>query len=423
MTKEQEDFVKELKANAVFQLSLSSKELFHSNFLAWLAEDDATRGVFNELLHSCFGVDWDFNPNTMMVKREYKNFDLCICQKTKNTNKEKVENNLEEEDVPGDVLFVLENKFKSIPYQEQLAEYQKKVQKLNKETNVKTNYVLLCLTESYTSDCNWKLIYYSQYIEYLDRANKSQQITPFYQELITQYCNFVRSFADYIKKILKKEICYQNAILPTASWSSLLNHQEFYAIRCYDIWQKLMMQHCASILLRMIKEELGEEKEVVMAHSDKDILQMEGTESQSKNKNKFFIMVNFFHGEALLELKYLIPEKGILTFQQQGNHPLRIGIVATNTNHGINQTTKKKDIAAWKNRVRKHLELCGLDNYPAFQKELEKEENSFNSYGSFYYFNIESDVMPILETLEYMKNKMNKIVAHLKNGSLDAASI
>lgn len=128
-------------------------------------------------------------------------------------------------------------------------------------------------------------------------------------------------FADYIKKILKKEICYQNAILPTASWSSLLNHQEFYAIRCYDIWQKLVMQHCASILLRMIKEELGEEKEVVMAHSDKDILQMEGTESQSKNKNKLFIMVNFFHGEALLELKYLIPEKGILTFQQQGNHP------------------------------------------------------------------------------------------------------
>lgn len=165
-----------------------------------MAEDDATRGVFNELLHSCFGVDWDFNPNTTMVKREYKNFDLCICQKTKNTNKEKVENNLEEEDVPGDVLFVLENKFKSIPYQEQLAEYQKKVQKLNKETNVKTNYVLLCLTESYASDCNWKLVYYSQYIEYLDRVNKSQQVTPFYQELITQYCNFVRSFADYIKK-------------------------------------------------------------------------------------------------------------------------------------------------------------------------------------------------------------------------------
>lgn len=79
-----------------------------------------------------------------------------------------------------------------------------------------------------------------------------------------------------------------------------------------------------------------------MAHSDKDILQMEGTESQSKNKNKFFIMVQLLPWRSITGLKYLIPEKGILTFQQQGNHPLRIGIVATNANYGINQTTKER---------------------------------------------------------------------------------
>lgn len=44
MNKEQEAFVKGLKNNVAFQLSLSSKELFHSNFLAWLAEDDDPRG-------------------------------------------------------------------------------------------------------------------------------------------------------------------------------------------------------------------------------------------------------------------------------------------------------------------------------------------------------------------------------------------
>lgn len=38
-------FVETLKNNPIFQLSLSSKELFHSNFLAWLAEDDNTRCV------------------------------------------------------------------------------------------------------------------------------------------------------------------------------------------------------------------------------------------------------------------------------------------------------------------------------------------------------------------------------------------
>ena len=35
-------FVEELQNNPIFQLSLSSKELFHSNFLAWLAEDKNT---------------------------------------------------------------------------------------------------------------------------------------------------------------------------------------------------------------------------------------------------------------------------------------------------------------------------------------------------------------------------------------------
>ena len=59
----------------------------------------------------------------MLAVVRLKKAQHCRLQKTKNTNKEKVENNLEEEDVPGDVLFVLENKFKSIPYQEQLAEY------------------------------------------------------------------------------------------------------------------------------------------------------------------------------------------------------------------------------------------------------------------------------------------------------------
>ncbi len=37
-----EKFVETLNNNPIFQLSLSSKELFHSNFLAWLAERQYT---------------------------------------------------------------------------------------------------------------------------------------------------------------------------------------------------------------------------------------------------------------------------------------------------------------------------------------------------------------------------------------------
>lgn len=43
-------FVDALQNNPIFQLSLSSKELFHSNFLAWLAEDKNTQALFKKIL-------------------------------------------------------------------------------------------------------------------------------------------------------------------------------------------------------------------------------------------------------------------------------------------------------------------------------------------------------------------------------------
>lgn len=75
-------FVETLKNNPIFQLSLSSKELFHSNFLAWLAEDDNTRCVFNKVMQTWLGnKNWEFKPNEMEVKREYNHFDFCVCDK------------------------------------------------------------------------------------------------------------------------------------------------------------------------------------------------------------------------------------------------------------------------------------------------------------------------------------------------------
>ena len=98
-------FVEKLSNNPIFQLSLSSKELFHSNFLAWLAEDDNTRCVFNKVMQTWLDdKNWEYKPNEMEVKREYNHFDFCVC------NKLSIDGN----DVTGSVQVVLENKFKSI---------------------------------------------------------------------------------------------------------------------------------------------------------------------------------------------------------------------------------------------------------------------------------------------------------------------
>ncbi len=62
------DIVETLQNNPIFQLSLSSKELFHSNFLAWLAEDKNTRGIFNQLMQVWLNDPiWEFKEEEMMM--------------------------------------------------------------------------------------------------------------------------------------------------------------------------------------------------------------------------------------------------------------------------------------------------------------------------------------------------------------------
>lgn len=407
---DQKEFIETLQSNVAFQLSLTSKELFHSNFLAWLAEDNATRDIFNELLQNCFGAKgFTFDSNTMMVKREYKNFDLCICDKIKNKKTSKDKKG--EDSIPGVVRFVLENKFKSLPYKEQLQDYQKKVEDSN-NNDTQVYYCLLSLAHNFEEFENsedspkWKVVTYETYEKTLRKINAESNRCRFYQELIFRYCDFIKTFSDYIKECLHEEIYDEKGIKPEAQWISLINHKEFYTIRCYDVWQKIVMQNCALFLAQKVKKTFGKDQEVTMAHSDKDIWGKDGTE----NKGKLFTMVNFFHGEAFLELKYLIPGKGILAFQQQGNNPLRIGILAMNANNGITPSLKKKDLQAWEDNVHKHIEKCGLSEHIVLKEEDVANNKVFHSYGSFYYCNLKEEIPPIEQTLKDIVNKMKELI-------------
>ena len=108
-----------LKTSPMFKLSLSSKELFHSNFLEWLSNVD--QGAFKRLILDMAGIEVDYVwPEVWRVRREYNNFDLCIVaydQYGKNED-EKID-----DDDDFRILFVIENKVKSIPYKEQLERY------------------------------------------------------------------------------------------------------------------------------------------------------------------------------------------------------------------------------------------------------------------------------------------------------------
>ncbi len=99
-----------LKQNAMFRLSLTSKELFHSNFWAWLI------GKYENKFTSVFYPDYDGNSK-VKVRREKHNFDLSL--------------------EINDKLIIIENKFKSLPNKEQLDEYMKKAESWqNKEISL-----------------------------------------------------------------------------------------------------------------------------------------------------------------------------------------------------------------------------------------------------------------------------------------------
>lgn len=473
-------FVEDLNNNPIFQLSLSSKELFHSNFLAWLAEDKNTRNLFNELMRVWLNdSNWEFNDEEMMVKREYKNFDFCICKKICNYHTKKEEDEEQEcQYLPGAIIFVLENKFKSLPYKEQLETYHERVMQLNiqglkdqektnkkktrlennwaekndkliKSQNSKTRYVLLTLADNildntddanssklsftttktvtngkteFTDRAEWKIINYKQYSNILSQLNEDEdkklwnnvKNKSFYQELINKYCKFIETFSNHITSCLtgitNEE---ENTINKNICWNILTNHQEFYEIRCYDIWQKLVMYKCAKELVSKLDSKFA----IDYNSSDKHIWE-EKENCINEGKEKLYIGIGFFHGEAFLEFKYLMPNDAIFCLQQQGNNTLSVGLVVKGKDY---RTPKNgKNDSEWDKKV---IEIIG-DKFP---KGIEYQDNKYYSYQgdycSFFYYHLnEKEVelqeiknktkdekyLSISKTLQKMKGLMDK---------------
>ncbi len=163
------DAIEHLKISPMFNLSLSSNELFHSNFLYWIwqSNPDAFKQIINEFTDNDNWWRDNCEDKDIEVRREYKNFDLCIVKKT----------NVEKTNSDVVILFVLENKVKSIPYAQQLIKYNAKIEEDNNKKNegIPCYKLLLSLTDTFpdievdneNSFKGWKLKSYSDYLQIL----------------------------------------------------------------------------------------------------------------------------------------------------------------------------------------------------------------------------------------------------------------
>lgn len=188
-----------LKQNPVFAMSLASKELFHSNFLAWVL-DALQRDSMPGFLRA-IGVETAPHDRCVIL-RESHSFDLAF-------------------EVGDSDLVVIENKFKSIPRVSQLHDYSAEAKKLAGGRT--PHLVLLSPTMPHWLDrCEpWKHLSYEALTSVLREVGEMQR-DGFIRELLARYCDMVKLLLDL------RDLCCTRAdprFFPCPSYGLLRAHR------------------------------------------------------------------------------------------------------------------------------------------------------------------------------------------------------
>ena len=180
--------LEELHQNPMFRISLGSKELFHSNFLAflWDCDKQAFLNVINDLLPEGkkINVSELLGKEGLTIYREKENLDLCICH---------TENKKDCIDI------VIENKVKSIPYIEQLDEYRQTAAKPQYKNSTAVTYILLTLATEFPNkeaiERDWNIITYDQLVEAIKQYYRKNNMEPRLQQYVADYTDFIEKLS------------------------------------------------------------------------------------------------------------------------------------------------------------------------------------------------------------------------------------
>ncbi|MCO7151759.1 PD-(D/E)XK nuclease family protein [Vagococcus lutrae] len=168
----------ELKQSPLFAISLSGKELFHSNFWAWLLEQKSNDGK-NPYIEVFIPDFYRNGYDLIAVEREKNKMDLYVTYSKKNGIKS---------------VLVIENKIKSMPTIEQLEKYENQL----KKNHHFGNGVLTGLKETLNIEelHNWHFLSYKEIANrILEIKDKNSEMR--YTEYIEQYAQDIICL-DYI---------------------------------------------------------------------------------------------------------------------------------------------------------------------------------------------------------------------------------
>ncbi len=334
----------------MYNLSLSSKELFHSNFLAWLGKNANTRRFFVGMIEELTGIQLDFNGN-WSVEREDKNFDLCIKEKDK-------------------YILVIENKVKSIPRKSQLDEY---VGKINKNNNG-TKFLLLTLVKEFPHKDD------------IDIKNGGRWITKTYQDIAKIMENKTSLVGDtYLKSLIEDYIVFIKNVDELAEiWQKDNKNNPFFAKsadlngleKLSDLYVKIQFSSYCIKLQEKIKNDI---KDVVVYDQDTTI-------PTTLDKNKLYIYVGWGYSsnghngvlDVAIPVEYKNGKPTILYGCCSPDSLIKIQVEGISYRHVLEQNKNQRDlIATGKSEPYTNLGWFALDPKGGSQKVKYGNNNIF----------------------------------------------
>lgn len=190
---------KYLNESPMFHFSLHAKELFHSNFLAWLGMDPELREIFINVLIEGFGIDEETVKswvNEIEVLREKDNLDLVV--KAPDHIEKSKRRKANDRIVSGQWYAVIENKIKSIPNKDQLVRYADDINKKCGGDPGKVEKILLSICESDIELTDgWRLVTYSNIVDVL-KDSVNQVKDPYKKYIITDYIKMIEALIDIL---------------------------------------------------------------------------------------------------------------------------------------------------------------------------------------------------------------------------------
>lgn len=357
--------VTELKKSPLFNLSLSSKELFHSNFIYWVAErsGSASLAAFGEEIKSIFPeIPKDLKCTN--IEREKTNLDLKFQFSSEGKKH----------------FLVIENKVKSSIYLNQLEKYSKG----NQES---TTFAVLALKKPQlfqkresinVNGYTWHYFSYKSLLKLLENFVEFNSISEYERNIIEDYIGFTNNLIEISNRISVNE---------NDKFTHFNNDDlsELRTIKLHDLYLKKVYEEFAFKIHQKLKDNFS------------DILTPFGETWFAEGKN-IFVGHGFTRSTGILEVKYKVTPSFLLGIQIQHNS-YKILIESFKASKSSNPPKTAMKIKERLDKEKLWFDLSKIDDntYPRGNK-------GFNKYGNtFFYKSVKlHSELSIKEIIDYV---------------------